>query len=330
MSGIPIFLSSDDNYAPFVATTIASICDNTESFCDFYILDSGISEENKEKICELKKQLLNFDIEFIPIDLEKEFKNINYCNAGNYISISTYNRFLIPKVKPELGKVLYLDIDIVVLGDIAELYNQELEGYALGAVWDKSRKYYNLDTKELMELSDDYKYFNAGVLLIDIQKWNKDNIVEKLFKISDRYGEKVLHADETLLNKYFDGQYKILDLKYNYLEYDLISHPQEQVIIRHFATKFKPWTIPPGKSTKQMFGADEFWKYAEKTAFYTDILENFRGSALTINQYLLKIVEMNFLKIQNIKKISLNMNKSLMKNRKRLTIIAKRWSINGR
>ena len=48
---IPIFLSSDNNYAPFVATTIASICDNTESYCDFYILDGGIDEENKKKIC---------------------------------------------------------------------------------------------------------------------------------------------------------------------------------------------------------------------------------------------------------------------------------------
>jgi len=50
MYRIPIFLSSDNNYAPFVATTIASICDNTKSFCDFYILDGGIEEENKEKI----------------------------------------------------------------------------------------------------------------------------------------------------------------------------------------------------------------------------------------------------------------------------------------
>ena len=50
MYRIPIFLSSDNNYAPFVATTIASICDNTKSFCDFYILDGGIEEEKKEKI----------------------------------------------------------------------------------------------------------------------------------------------------------------------------------------------------------------------------------------------------------------------------------------
>ena len=47
---IPIFLSSDNNYAPYIATTIASICDNTAAFCEFYILDGGIKTDNKTKI----------------------------------------------------------------------------------------------------------------------------------------------------------------------------------------------------------------------------------------------------------------------------------------
>lgn len=70
---IPVFLSSDNNYAPFVATTIASICDNTKSFCEFYVLDGGIKEENKAKICELKNKFNNFSIEFIEIDVKKSF-----------------------------------------------------------------------------------------------------------------------------------------------------------------------------------------------------------------------------------------------------------------
>ena len=77
MNTIPIFLSSDNNYAPYVATTIASICDNTKSFCDFYILDGGISKENQEKIYVLKEKFNNFSIEFINIDVDKEFKSIN-------------------------------------------------------------------------------------------------------------------------------------------------------------------------------------------------------------------------------------------------------------
>ena len=270
---IPIFLSSDDNYAPFVATTIASICNNTEAFCEFYVLDSGISNENKNKICYLKNSFKNFSIEFINVKPEEEFKNINYCNAGNYISISTYNRFLIPKVKPELEKVLYLDVDIVVLGDIAELYNQELEGYALGAIWDKSRALYNTETKTLVDLSENYKYFNAGILVIDVQKWKKENIIEKLFEIERKYQNKIRHADETLLNKYFDGSYKILNIKYNYTDFDTATNPQEEIVIRHFATHIKPWQIHPDIKTKLCPNTQDFWKYAEMTPFFTDLLD---------------------------------------------------------
>ena len=272
MFPIPIFLSSDNNYAPFVATTIASICDNTQSFCDFYILDSGINNTNKNKIKQLRNLYKNFSIEFINVNPNKEFKNIKYYNTGNYISISTYNRFLIPKLKPELNKILYLDVDIVVLGDIAELYNQDLEEYALGAIWEESRKFYNTYTKDLVELSDNYKYFNAGILLIDIQKWNRMNILDTLFKIEQKYKEKILHADETILNKYFDNNYKTLPIKYNYTDYDIQFNPIDNIIIRHFATKVKPWHIHPNINTKLFPNTQDFWKYAQKTPFYEELV----------------------------------------------------------
>ena len=99
---IPIFLSSDNNYAPFVATTIASICDNTKSFCDFYILDGGIEEENKEKICQLKTLFNNFSIEFI--NIKNSIKN--FSTSDRYPSNTMYARFLIPLLKPDINRAL--------------------------------------------------------------------------------------------------------------------------------------------------------------------------------------------------------------------------------
>lgn len=277
---IPIFLSSDNNYAPFVATTIASICNNTKSFCKFYILDSGITKENKNKIYELKDKFNNFSIEFIYIDLEKEFKDIVYRNEGSYISLSTYSRFLIPKLKPELEKVIYMDVDVVALGDISELYKEPLDGYILGAMWDKTRKYYNTDTKDLMNLSEDYKYFNAGILLLDIKKWNKNDITKKLFDLEKKYRDNIKHADETLLNKYFDNNYKILNIRYNYTDYDIMTHPCNNIVIRHFATAMKPWNSnycfwgecsTPFKNVEPLKNFEDFWHYAEMTSFFNEI-----------------------------------------------------------
>ncbi len=273
MNNIPIFLSSDNNYSPFIATTIASICDNTKSFCNFYILDNKIELKNKTKIEKLKEQFNNFSIEYIKIDTQKIFKNIDYKN-NEYISLATYNRLLIPNLKPELKKVLYLDIDIIVLRDIQKLYDINLEQYIIGAAWDKSRVLYNTDTKELMELSDNYKYFNAGVLLIDIPKWNKNKVTNQLFELEKKYKKNILHADETLLNKYFDNNYKIFDIKFNYTDYDVLNHPTNDIVIRHFASSIKPWTANfsiLNKKIAPLKNFDDFWKYANMTEFKDEI-----------------------------------------------------------
>ena len=273
MNNIPIFLSSDNNYSPFIATTIASICDNTKSFCNFYILDNKIELKKKKKIEKLKEQFNNFSIEYIKIDTQKIFKNIDYKN-NEYISLATYNRLLIPNLKPELKKALYLDIDIIVLGDIQKLYDINLEQYIIGAAWDKSRVLYNTDTKELMELSDNYKYFNAGVLLIDIPKWNKNKVTNQLFELEKKYKKNILQADEKLLKKNFEKNYKIFDIKFNYTDYDVLNHPTNDIVIRHFASSIKPWTANfsiLNKKITPLKKFDDFWKYANMTEFKDEI-----------------------------------------------------------
>ena len=275
MNNIPIFLASDNNYAPYLAVTITSILANTKSFIDFYILDSGITTQNKEKMLRALKKYNNFSIEFVEINSEKYFKEFSVLG---YLNLATYSRLLIPQLKPDLNKVIYMDIDIIVLGDITDLYNTDLQGFALGAAWDKSRTLYNTDTKEPMQLSDDYKYFNAGVLLIDIKKWNSNHIFKKLFEIEKEYGGTALHVDETLLNKYFDNNYKIFDIKYNYLDYDVLNSPNSDIVIRHFATPMKPWNSNfsmQANKVKPLKNFNDFWYYAKMTEFYEDIKKSY-------------------------------------------------------
>ena len=275
-NSIPIFLPSDNNYAPFVAVTIASICSHTGSYIHFYILDSGIDIQNENKIKSLKNVFHNFSIEFLKIDIKKAFDNFQ---VPPNLNLSTYSRLLIPSLKKELNKVLYIDTDVVVLKDISNLYNTDLENYTLGAVWDKSRVLYNTDTKDLMDLSDNYKYFNAGVLVIDIEKWNKTDVTSELFKIAKQYESKIKHADETLLNKYFDNNYKVIDIKYNYLDYDVVNSPNSEIIIRHFATPMKPWNSNfsmLNNKIKKLKNFEDFWHYAKMTPFYDELIENYQ------------------------------------------------------
>lgn len=254
MSNIPVFLASDDNYAPFVATTIASICDNTKSFVDFYILDSGISQQNQEKINSLSTKFNNFSIEFITIDIEKEFAKFE---VTSYLSLATYTRFLIPQLKPNLNKVLYLDVDIIALGDIAELYNQNLNDFALGAIKDQGKADYISMLKNNLDMTEDSTYFNAGILLMDLKKWRQEKIIEKLFEIEEKYRGNLLCNDQDILNKYFENNFKILDKKFN------VMVENDEIVVRHYVSKTKPWNIQIQQHYPIVKNVDDFMKYVK-------------------------------------------------------------------
>lgn len=270
MTNIPIFLSSDNGYAPFVATTIASICDNTKSFCDFYILDGGITDENKAKICDLKKKFSNFSIEFIYIDVENQFKN--YPKLLHFTK-TTYTRFLIPQLKPNLKKVLYSDVDVIILKDIKEMFDEDLDNYVIGAVPElflgKTIKEVYLNT---LSISEKHQPFAPGNLIIDCEKWRENNITNKLLAIEFKQ-DKIQYTDQTLLNIYFDNDYKQLNQRYCYTIQHDVCLPSDDIVVCHYNGMVKPWHIDEKTDTKLIPHLKEFWHYAKMTSFYDDLIQ---------------------------------------------------------
>ena len=277
---IPLFLSSDDCYAPFVATTLASACDNTKAFIECYVLDGGITEANQDKIRQLEKYYSNFSLEFISVDMDKYFKKIDYSSAQERISISTYNRFLIADLKPEINRALYSDVDVIFLGDIQQFYTESLDGYVLGAVEET-----HLSSKEIqdrikrLDLSPDCHYFEAGNLLIDCQKWREQGITQKLFDTTYQYNDRLVLHDMDVLNKVFDQQAKMLPQEYCWMnrKYNAFKEPQGNIVVRHFEGPLKPWHFHPDlkeeKKIYRMRDKDKFWLYAKKTEFYDELIE---------------------------------------------------------
>ena len=267
---IPIFLSSDNNYAPLVATCMASILANTKSFIEFYILDGGISPNNVEKIKSLKHSFNNFSIEFIKIDYDKYFKDFN---VRNHWTKAIFARLLLPEIKPKINKAIYLDVDIIATGDIAELYNENLDDFILGAVWESwSENGINTSHKKRLVLAETHKYFNSGVLLINCDKWRNENLIKKLFNIADKYKDRPDLQDQDMLNKCFDNNYKVLPEKYNYLTTNYyVYEKQSEYIIRHLTGNVRPWQLNPSTSSIVPNVAD-FWYYAKMTPFYDELL----------------------------------------------------------
>ena len=262
---IPVFFTSDNNYAPLISVALASICMNTNDFVSFYVLDGGITEENKCKIESLKKDYKNFSIEFVKID----HKRFDGFGIPEYLTIATYFRFLLADMFPKIGKAIYLDIDILVRGDIARLFKKDLDGYEIAAVEDQGSKLLVEKCKKALNLPDNAPYFNAGVLLLNLDIWRKNKIPEQLFLLEKQYREKLLCADQDILNKCFYGKCKFLHEKYN------MPILKADTIIRHYYGALKPWHIHPklyNNPYRDYREIKPFWDIAQKTPFCDELI----------------------------------------------------------
>lgn len=298
---IPIFLASDKNYAPLVATTMASILDHTHSFVDFYILDSGITLKQKQKINLLFSKFKNFSIEYLIIDSNKYFAN---AKVRSYYTQAMYNRFLIPLLKPELKKAIYSDVDVIFNDDIQKFFDIPMQGYGLAAPIEEllpplQGSDNHFFRKNLFGIPQTHTYFQSGNLLIDCEYWRQNKIMEKLFDVMQKYADKVKYPDLDVLNIVFANNYKKLDYHYSYCTNRLDVHLEQKPFLYHYASANKPWNCGSVAYKKI------FWHYAQKTPFYHQLRL----------KYCYHILKWHKETIQNIKRIKF-LNITLFKKNK--------------
>ncbi len=229
---VNLLLSSDDNYAFFLGTVLCSVFENKKSGYDIrvFVIDGGISETNKEKMSVLEERY-GFKINFLKIEMEA-FKKFPTTKT---LPISAYYRMFLKNILPEwVDKILYLDCDIVVLNDIQNIFNENLNGNIIGAV-----PHYetgsSIESAKRLGLPKDAKYFNSGVLLIDLNLWRKSKTEEECLDFIIKNPDKIRFADQDVLNSVFANKYQALPWKYNSTD-----GSGDEVYIRHFVDA-KPW-----------------------------------------------------------------------------------------
>ncbi len=266
---INICFSSDNNYAQHMSVAITSILKNTkeENQYNFFVLDGGISDKNKKNIEKLKK-IKNFSIKYIKVNKD-DFKTCPMTGYVNYITLPTYYRFKIPSLIEE-DKVLYIDCDIIVKKDIAELFNTDIENYYLAAVPEVSQHTH----KPRVNIEGDNWYCNAGVLLINNKKWREDNIEKKLFDYSINPDMEIIYQDQDIINQVLKYHIKYLPLNWNVQhgticwDQSYLYHQKERLkaiedpYIIHYTHKYKPWNI---KCTNKF--RNEYFKYLKLTPY---------------------------------------------------------------
>ena len=267
---IPVFCATDENYAPF-----AAIMMNTSSFIDFYVLDDGIKEKTKKLILKDLKKYPNKELHFV--DMRKYDLN-RFPNLA-HLTTNAFSRYFIPDITPHLKKVIYLDVDIVMMGDVTELYYQDLKDKPIGAV---PEDYLGNANKRLQKnCCPAYKnssfYFNSGVLLLDLQKLIKIDFMNKCIKLTEELYHNLEWADQDVLNILFEDDYQKLDYRFNIPAsreiYLYKKYPNERNIsplILHYSSDIKPWKhIGPKLFT-------HFNNILKTSVFYKRVIQEYR------------------------------------------------------
>lgn len=256
-NNIPVVTASDENYAPYLSVMLSSLLEHVskEVSLNIYVIDDEISAASKEKLREtVQSKSDKATIQYLTVDgqVYEDFL------VSDHITTTAYYRISLPKIlkKYNYKKVLYIDADTLILDDVTELYQQDLEQKTIGAVIDPGQ------TKALERLgidSTDY-YFNSGVMVIDIDRWNEKGITEKTIDFLKNHGDRIIYHDQDALNAVLYEDWASLHPRWN-MQSSLIfdRHPaptasyeklykegNQAPAIVHFTGHDKPWNTLEG------------------------------------------------------------------------------------
>ena len=263
---IPIFFAIDDGYMPFLAVALESLIENSSKkyYYSIKILYTNISEENKKKINKYKRE--NVNIEFVDLNYYIE-KLKDKLYTRDYYTNTTYFRLFIANLYPQYNKAIYLDSDIVVLGDIAELYNQDIGDNLIAAAPDdviQTIKVFQEYAEKVVGVADYRNYFNAGILLMNLDEFRKYNFQNKFLYLLETIKFTVAQ-DQDYLNRLCKGKVKIIDKAWDIMPVGTGTLEEKDLKIVHYNLADKPWHYDNIKYKEY------FWKYAKKTEYYNEI-----------------------------------------------------------
>ncbi len=211
---INILIGSDINYAPYYGVMLTSLfINNRESQFDIFLLtDNSWTEKETKKF---EKLCASYHSRFFVRVVEEEELRICPLNPNNHISRSTYYRLRAAVLLPDsVDKILYLDGDMIVCGDIRELWNYDISGKAIAGVVDSLQ--FDDETYNRLGFEKKYGYINAGVELINLYYWRKNQVSQLVINYIKNHQESLPMMDQDAINAVLAPVKSCLPICYNF------------------------------------------------------------------------------------------------------------------
>lgn len=270
-----IAICTDNNFVMPTGVTMYSVCvNNQESEITFHVVINEVTSDNKKKLEEVissfqGKSVIFYDIKKIDTSV------IPALQSDTSLTITTYYRLFLSEILPSnIKKIIYLDGDIIVRQSLRPLWDINLDHAAIAATPESNSA---LDSfYERLGYPKETGYFNAGVLVINLEYWRSHNLLSEFKDFMEYHAEQIVFYDQDVLNyilrerkvelpiKYnlqsgFLWITKNYDMKYNQEIEDAVKHPS----IVHFTGAKKPWHRScrhPFRSTFLNYQSQTLWK----------------------------------------------------------------------
>lgn len=268
MKEIPVFFSVDNSYAPFLAAAINSAVKNSSVTRQYkaIVLHQELTDDNMKKLSALATD--NFKVEFVEMQsgLESITDRMSNRLRCDYFTLTIYYRLFIPAMFPQYDKGIYIDSDVVLNGDIAELFDTDIKDNYIGACTDMSIQ----EVPELVDYIenavgvDRKKYINSGVLLLNLKKLREVELDSHFLRLLNTYHFDCVAPDQDYINALCNGKIYYLGEEWDAMPND--NKPElENPKLVHYNLFSKPWCYD-----NIQYG-EKFWEYIEDTGFSAEV-----------------------------------------------------------
>lgn len=243
-----ILVTVDSNYIRPLKVMLASFFTYHRQENKIFLLYNKVKETELE---ELKVMIEERGSCFFPVRMDENI--LSDMPVFGYFTKEMYYRLFAGRELPEEKKVLYLDPDMLIRGSLESMYETDLEGNVLAGIEDFAIKTLLSAHKKELGFSDEEKYINSGVLLMDLDELRKGFCEEDIYRTAEEMKGHLQYPDQDMINLIFRGRIKVLERRYNYntgygsgiemLKYiagGFIKEKKYPVIV-HYMGASKPW-----------------------------------------------------------------------------------------
>lgn len=235
----------NENYFPPLGILLTSLVENNcQKQIDVYVGTTDVSTEQEQRLRTLVEKYSNLSVNIYCIDSGRLGDYV----GRNYPTAAYYRVIMADALYPQVEKLLYMDVDTIFMGDVGTFLDIDFSDKIFCAVEDTLSGKSLRDHKQELNLNEDDKYFNSGVMYIDLAKWHEHNISKQVITLLHERAigkRKFAFMDQGAINMVAAGLWKPIPMKFNLMVPVLRERlggvlPNDTVIL-HFAGLYKPW-----------------------------------------------------------------------------------------